>query len=154
MVSNWEKTSPSNYEGLFPSISGIAFWEKYNWPSVKEHIKNFIFTTVFGGRENRTLLFPREGKWNLFMLPLQKDGEFISSNDWLLGSYSWQKERINVHAWSMKSSCRDLFMHDTYSARGPTFHSCSKHATIATFPVIVMMDPPLGARCSKRGHAY
>ena len=26
--------------------------------------------------------------------------------------------------------------------------------TIRTFPVIVMMDPPLGARCSKRGHAY
>ena len=35
-----------------------------------------------------------------------------------------------------------------------TIANVTRSAAIATFPVIVMMDPPLGARCSKRGHAY
>ena len=52
-----------------------------------------------GGRENTTIFPDPPGESvneTLSILPLQKEGKSISSNDWLLGSHHWQRGPSNM----------------------------------------------------------
>ena len=58
-------------------------------------IKKNYFIFILRGRKNKTLFFPTT---------IQTEGEYISSNDWLLGSFSWQREHI--HLWELQERLR------------------------------------------------
>ena len=89
------------YGGVHVSHDVLCFWHLHlSRPCGRANNFFLFFATVFWGRQNTTLLFPdhSRGRVNkmLFIQPLQKKGKYNSSNDWLHGSFYWQREPINL----------------------------------------------------------
>ena len=98
---------------------------------MKEKIKIFTFTTVLSGGENKKLfiftpVFLGEKMKNfIFTLVLEKEGKYISSNDWFPGSFSyWYGNPV---------SCWEPTMHSS----SETFHPMNTFYRIQVSPLLV-----------------